>query len=87
MFRADVVDVADAAVVIQITGEEDKVDAFVKLMQPYGVLELVRTGRVALVRGVETTTVEEETEEPEEVREFHSHVGRRPKGALPFASD
>ena len=87
VFRADVVDVSDTAVVIQITGEEDKVDAFVLLMQPYEVLEMVRTGRVALTRGEETTTVEDENVEPDKVREFHSHAGRRPRGALPFASD
>lgn len=86
VFRADVIDVAENAVILQVTGDEEKVDALVRLMKPYGVREIVRTGRVALTRGSAGTSVEEV--EPEEIREFHAHAGRRPKGvALPHASD
>ena len=50
IFRAKVIDVGHTALTIQITGTEDKIEAFVKLMEPYGVVELVRTGKVAMVR-------------------------------------
>lgn len=50
-FRARVVDVATDSVTIEITGTEDKIDGLLEVLQPYGVLEMVRTGRVAMPRG------------------------------------
>jgi acetolactate synthase I/III small subunit len=46
-----VVDVSPAALMIEVTGTEDKVDGLVEVLRPYGITELVRTGRVAMVRG------------------------------------
>jgi len=51
IFRAKVVDVADESLTIEITGPEDKVDSLVQLLRPFGIKEMVRTGRVAMVRG------------------------------------
>lgn len=51
VFRARIVDVAPASIVIEMTGTEDKIDGLLEVLRPYGVLELVRTGRVAMVRG------------------------------------
>ena len=51
VFRARVVDVAPASLVIEITGTEDKIDSLVEVLRPYGVLEMARTGRVAMARG------------------------------------
>ena len=51
MFRARVVDVSAADLMIEISGQERKVEAFIELMRPYGIVELARTGRIALVRG------------------------------------
>jgi acetolactate synthase-1/3 small subunit len=51
VFRAKIVDVATDSVVIEATGMEDKIDALVGMLTPYGLKELVRTGRVAMVRG------------------------------------
>ena len=51
MFRARVVDVSAADVMVEISGIESKIEAFIDLMRPYGILELARTGRIALVRG------------------------------------
>jgi acetolactate synthase-1/3 small subunit len=50
-FRARVVDVSPAALMIEVTGAEDKIDGLVEVLRPYGIIELVRTGRVAMVRG------------------------------------
>jgi acetolactate synthase-1/3 small subunit len=51
MFRAKIVDVAPEALTIEATGSPDKVAAMIELLDPYGIRELVRTGRVALARG------------------------------------
>jgi acetolactate synthase I/III small subunit len=51
VFRARVVDVAPAALVIEITGTEDKIDGLLEVLRHYGILEMVRTGRVAMSRG------------------------------------
>lgn len=51
VFRARTVDVGPDSLVIEITGTEDKIDGLVKVLAPYGVIELVRTGRVAMTRG------------------------------------
>ncbi|MFA6472872.1 MAG: acetolactate synthase small subunit [Candidatus Latescibacterota bacterium] len=50
VFRAKVIDIGHKALTIQITGTEEKVEAFIKLMEPYGIIELIRTGKVAMAR-------------------------------------
>ena len=54
VFRASVIDYSSDAMCIEVTGNPSKIDAFVKLMQPFGILEMCRTGIVALDRGTET---------------------------------
>lgn len=51
VFRARVVDVAPESLTIEITGDEDKIDGLLEVLRPYGVLEMVRTGLVAMRRG------------------------------------
>jgi acetolactate synthase-1/3 small subunit len=51
MFRGRVVDISIDNLLIEISGQEQKIEAFIQLMRPYGILELARTGRIALVRG------------------------------------
>ena len=53
VFRARVVDVTPEALVIESTGAQDKLDGLLEMLRPYGVLELVRTGAVAMTRGLE----------------------------------
>jgi acetolactate synthase I/III small subunit len=55
VFRARVVDVAPTAIVIEITGTEDKIDGLLDVLRHYGILEMVRTGRVAMSRGANGT--------------------------------
>jgi acetolactate synthase I/III small subunit len=50
IFRARVIDVGHRTMVIQITGTGNKIDAFVQLMEPFGIEELARTGMVAMLR-------------------------------------
>lgn len=49
-FRGDTVDVGKDKLTIQLVGTEDKINAFIQLMRPYGIVEMARTGRVALSR-------------------------------------
>jgi acetolactate synthase I/III small subunit len=51
VFRARVVDVAPDSLIVEITGTEDKIDGLVDVLRPYGVMEMVRTGRVSMSRG------------------------------------
>ena len=51
IFRARIVDVGPEEIMIEISGRENKVQAFIERMRPYGINELVRTGRIAMVRG------------------------------------
>ena len=51
MFRGRVVDISSENIMIEISGTERKIETFIDLMRPYGILELARTGRIALVRG------------------------------------
>jgi len=51
VFRGKVVDIGPKHLTLEVSGPEKKVEAFVDLMKPYGIKELVRTGRVALARG------------------------------------
>jgi acetolactate synthase-1/3 small subunit len=50
MFRGRVVDISAETLIIEISGQESKIEAFIDLMRPFGILELARTGRIALVR-------------------------------------
>jgi len=51
IFRAKIVDVAQESMMVELTGDEDKIKAFIELMKPYGIKELARTGVIALERG------------------------------------
>jgi acetolactate synthase-1/3 small subunit len=50
IFRAKVVDVSSRAVVVEITGSSDKIEALIALLRPFGIREIVRTGQIAMVR-------------------------------------
>jgi acetolactate synthase-1/3 small subunit len=51
IFRAKIVDVAPDSVIVEITGTEDKIESLVELLRPNGIIEMVRTGQVAMTRG------------------------------------
>jgi acetolactate synthase-1/3 small subunit len=55
IFRGKVVDVGPDEMMIEISGREGKVEAFIERMRPYNITQLVRTGRIALVRGGQPT--------------------------------
>lgn len=51
VFRGRIVDVSTEVVMIKISGKERKIESFIELMRPFGIIELVRSGRIAMVRG------------------------------------
>jgi len=51
VFRGKVVDISIDYIVVEIAGPENKIEAFIQLMRPYGIEETVRTGRIAMMRG------------------------------------
>lgn len=57
VFRARVVDVSPEALIFEITGSEDKINGLVDVLRPFGILEMARTGVVAMARATETVTI------------------------------
>jgi acetolactate synthase-1/3 small subunit len=51
VFRGRVVDVAPESLIVEVSGTVDKIDGLLEVLRPYGVLEMARTGRIAMTRG------------------------------------
>ena len=58
VFRARVVDVVPEALVVEITGTEDKLQGLVDVLRPFGIIEMVRTGSIAMTRGAQGIPVD-----------------------------
>jgi acetolactate synthase I/III small subunit len=61
VFRARVLDIASESITLELTGGEEKVDRFLELLTPYGLLEMVRTGVVAMRRGAKSPSLTSKT--------------------------
>lgn len=59
IFRTRVVDVSPDSLILEVTGDSDKIDAFINLIKPFGIKEMARTGITALSRGVKSVKIEE----------------------------
>ena len=55
IFRGKTVDVSKRSVTVEITGTDDKIEAFENMVRPFGLIELIRTGEVAVSRGRSVT--------------------------------
>jgi len=66
IFRANIIDVAPSSLIVEVTGDTDKIDTLFNLLKRFGVKELARTGRIAMARGSGSVKVEEE--QPQEVQ-------------------
>ena len=66
IFRGRIVDVSPGHVMVEISGQERKLESFIDLVRPYGIIEMVRTGRVALLRADQEEETDEETDESSE---------------------
>lgn len=58
VFRARAVDVTPEALIVEITGTEDKIEGLLDVLRPFGILEMARTGRIAMIRGRNIEAVE-----------------------------
>jgi acetolactate synthase-1/3 small subunit len=85
VFGAAVTDVSDTTVMVQVVGDEEHVENVIRTVRPYGIAEIARTGRIAMVRGTSTVRVEDEKDAV--AAATHSRLGRRPSGHLPYVSD
>jgi len=54
IFRAKIIDISDRTFTVEVTGSVEKINAMENLLLPYGIQELVRTGKIAMVRGART---------------------------------
>lgn len=63
LFRGQIIDVARNSLIVQLAGTEDKVEAMIELLRPYGIKETARTGIIAMTRGTQTAR-EEAAEAP-----------------------
>ena len=61
IYNARVVDVGASTMILEITAFPSKVEQFVEIMRPYGIKEMLRTGRIAMVRGAQTNKVDAES--------------------------
>src|SRR5438309_10295087 len=73
-FRGRVVDVGPEQMMVEISGQEKKIEAFIELMRPYGIRELARTGRIALVRSSSPAEPVATVDEPEAAVVGHSSL-------------
>jgi acetolactate synthase-1/3 small subunit len=54
LFRGKIVDIAKGSVIVELSGPEEKIEACIELLEPYGIRELARTGVIAMARGMQT---------------------------------
>jgi len=87
IFRARAVDLSPTSVILQAVAQRERIDGLLDNLRPYGVLELMRTGRVAMRRGPQVTAYEDGNRESAEMHRFHQEAGRLPEGELPYVSD
>ena len=85
IFRARAIDVSPNSLIIQAVAEQRQLTSLLENLAPYGIMELTRTGRIAMLRGERTTAIH--APESAEMMRFHHESGRRPEGDLPYVSD
>ena len=68
IFRANIVDVAADSMMIEVTGDEDKIDSLYNLLRGFGIKEVSRTGRIALTRGSSGPIIVENPKEAKSLR-------------------
>jgi acetolactate synthase-1/3 small subunit len=73
IFRGRIVDVGPEQMMVEISGQEKKLEAFIDAVRPYGIRELARTGRIAMVRGIHDETEEVPAEEVAEAPAVIGH--------------
>lgn len=67
VFRARVVDIGSEALIVEITGEQEKIDGLMVLLKPFGILEMVNSGVVAMIRSAEDAATVRNGRETQEI--------------------
>ncbi|HWP40196.1 MAG TPA: acetolactate synthase small subunit [Tepidisphaeraceae bacterium] len=80
LFRGKIVDVAKNSLIVELAGTEQKIEALIELLTPYGIKELARTGVIAMARGTQTARDESAVEKP---RQRKRSLGAASGAALP----
>src|SRR6184192_2505042 len=83
LFRGKVVDVAKNSLVVELSGPEEKVEALIELLQPYGIKELARTGVIAMSRGTQTAKEEAAEKAPQPGGKRKRSISAPSAAALP----
>ena len=83
LFRAHCVDVSPDRLMIELSGTEDKIEAFIDLIQPFGIVELARTGVIAMPRGGSSTTRNHQAAKSEAARQIDDTAPTVNLGDLP----
>ena len=52
MYRAHIADVATDTLIVEVTGDHDKIESIIDVLEPFGIIEIMRTGKIAMTRGV-----------------------------------
>lgn len=66
LFRGKIVDVAKQSMIVELAGPENKIEALVELLQPYGIKELARTGVIAMSRGTQMAKEKDDSDKPKQ---------------------
>ena len=80
IYRAKIVDVSSDSLMVEVTGPDEKIDSLLSLLRPFGLKEVVRTGRVAMVRGTGSIRAPDEETETSRPR-LNSRVVKQAVGA------
>ena len=72
IFRGKIVDVSPEQVMIEISGQESKINSFIDVMRPFGIVEMVRTGRIALLRENIESVISQRVSQPKKPEEVSS---------------
>ncbi len=84
IFRGRIVDVGSEDIMVEISGQETKIDSFIDLMRPFGIIELVRTGRIAMVR---SSTTSSPAANPQVQTQSSETSGAQPTGSQPAETE
>jgi len=72
VFRARVIDLDTETMIIELTGQQSKIDGLVTVLAPYGIAEMVQTGTVAMTRGAKGAAAESAAQQPPSVRGIYA---------------
>lgn len=86
IFRARIVDVAPRSLVVEVTGDRDKIDAILSMLRPFGIKEVVRSGPVAVSRGHGSLAVSEDNTTAQDERDGHLAAPEEPTATAAASS-